>query len=886
MTRHDSRTGLFLPKLRKILTAAAFAASLALGVNAQAAIAPAAGTNISNQASATYVDSSGATHTVTSNVVNTTVTQVASLTLTASNTSTSTANGTVYYPETLTNTGNGSDTFALTQTNPGSGTFTMSSVQFFADNGSGQPTGPALTSTGILAAGAAFKFIVVGAVSSTATSGQTNVITVTGTSGFSSGQTASVTDTTTITSGAVVAVTKSISAPSGAPGSGPYTYTLSYTNSGNANATSVTLTDVVPTGMTYVTGSGLWSVTGATALSDSGGSSGTSPNTITSSYTTGTTTFKVVIANVGAGQSGTVSFKVNVGAATLPGILNNTAQISFVDSASGSTITGTTNTVAFNVSSTASLTLTGQTVKGPAAPGSSVPFTNVVTNTGTATDTFNIKLLTNNFPTGTTFQLYKMDGLTPLVDTNNDGIVDTGPLAPGATYSVIVVATLPNSATNASAPYILTKSATSTNDPTKSQTTTDTLLAIEPASVDVTDVAAIGGTGVLGTGLGPESSPVLTQSVNPGASTTFSLFVNNTGPSADNYDLTATYAGAALPSGWTVSFAQPVGGSCSTTGAAITNTGNVVAAGNVQVCAIVTVPAIGTANAMYNAGLYKIWMQALSPNSGATDTIDNGVSVNQVRSLVLSPNGTGQTYPGGTYVYTHTLTNEGNVTEADGTVSTSTFSDTNGLTGWTSTLYYDASHSGTITSTDPIIPTSGGLNTVSGLSAGLAPGASITIFDKVVAPSGATTGALNPTTITVTTTTGTYTVSAPTPSVVTDNTSVISGNITLVKTQGLDATCSGSASTYTQGNINAAPGQCIMYQVTATNVGATNATSVVISDSTPAYTTLNTVAAITTPGIIGSGGPTVGGTGSISATVATMTPGQSVVLSFGVKINH
>ncbi|HQT63827.1 MAG: hypothetical protein B7Z75_02260 [Acidocella sp. 20-57-95] len=841
----------------------------------------------SNQASATYLDASGASHTVTSNVVNTTVTQVASLTLTASNTSTSTANGTVYYPETLTNTGNGSDTFALSQTNPGGGNFTMTNVQFFADNGSGQPTGPALTSTGILAAGAAFKFIVVGSVPSTATSGQTNVITVTGTSGYTSSQTASVTDTTTITSGAVVAVTKSISAPSGLPGSGPYTYTLSYTNSGNATATSVTLTDIVPTGMTYVSGKSLWSVTGSTPLSDTSTpvSSGTAPNTITSSYTSSSKTFQVVIANVAAGQSGTVSFQVNVASGTAPGILNNTAQTSFVDSASGSTITGTSNTVAFNVTSTASLTLTGQTVPGPAAPGSSVPFTNVVTNTGTSTDTFNIKLLTNNFPTGTTFQLYKSDGVTPLVDTNNDGIVDTGPLAPGASYNVVVIATLPNNATNANAPYTLTKSATSTNDPTKSQTTTDQLSAITSDSVDVTDVAALGGTGVLGTGPGPESSPVLTQSVNPGASTNFSLFVNNTGPSADNYNLTASYAGAALPSGWTVSFAQPVNGSCSTTGAAITNTGTVAAGGNTQVCAIVTVPAIGTANAVYLAGLYKIWMQALSPNSGATDTIDNGVSVNTIRSLVLSPNGTGQTYPGGTYIYTHTLTNEGNVTEANGSLSTSTFSDTNGLTGWTSTLYYDASHSGTITSTDPIIPTSGGLNTVSGLSGGLAPGASITIFDKVVAPSGATTGALNPTTITVTTTTGTYTVAAPSPSVVTDNTTVISGNITLVKTQGLDATCSGSASSYSQGNINAAPGQCIMYQVTATNVGATNATTVVISDSTPTFTTLSTAAAITSPGTISSG-PSVGGTGSISASVATMTPGQSVVLSFGVKINH
>jgi hypothetical protein len=88
----------------------------------------------------------------------------------------------VYYPHTLTNTGNGTDTFNLTTSNTGG--FTMASVQIFADNGSGSPTGPAITSTGALAAGGIFKYIVVGTLPTTATAAQTNTITVTGTSVF------------------------------------------------------------------------------------------------------------------------------------------------------------------------------------------------------------------------------------------------------------------------------------------------------------------------------------------------------------------------------------------------------------------------------------------------------------------------------------------------------------------------------------------------------------------------------------------------------------------------------------------------------------------------------------------------------------------------------
>jgi trimeric autotransporter adhesin len=131
------------------------AALLLVLISFAAHAAPPAGTSISNQASATYTDGSNVVRTVTSNVVQTTVLQVASLTLTANGAQNANPGSVTYYPHTLTNTGNGTDTFNLATTNAGG--FTMSNVQIFLDNGSGQPTGPALTSSGLLASGAAFK---------------------------------------------------------------------------------------------------------------------------------------------------------------------------------------------------------------------------------------------------------------------------------------------------------------------------------------------------------------------------------------------------------------------------------------------------------------------------------------------------------------------------------------------------------------------------------------------------------------------------------------------------------------------------------------------------------------------------------------------------------
>ena len=163
---------------------------------------PPAGTSISNQASATYTDGSGVSHTVTSNVVQTTVQQVASLTLTQNGAQNATAGSIAYYPHTLTNTGNGGDTFNLTTAN--SGGFTMSTVQIYADNGSGQPTGSPITSSGLLNSGASFRFIVAATLPGTATAAQTNVLTVTGTSVFDATKTAADTNTTTVTNNAVV----------------------------------------------------------------------------------------------------------------------------------------------------------------------------------------------------------------------------------------------------------------------------------------------------------------------------------------------------------------------------------------------------------------------------------------------------------------------------------------------------------------------------------------------------------------------------------------------------------------------------------------------------------------------------------------------------------
>ena len=835
------------------------------------AAAPLAGTSIGNQASASYVDQANVTQNVTSNIVTTIVQQVAALTLTSDLAKTVTAGSQVSYPLTLTNTGNGTDTYNLTQTN--SGTFVFGSVAFYADtNGDGLADNTAaITSTTALASGAVFRFVAVGNVPTTATSGQVATMLVRAASVFTPATLATVTDTTTITNNAVINVNKSMSATSGAAGSGPYTVTLNYSNTGNNAATGVTLTDALPAGMTYAVASGRWSVTGATVLTDATGAvQGTGP-TIDYSVTGNTVT--AVINTVAAGQSGTVTFQVNINAGLTAGVLNNTANYAYNDGTNPIAAVNT-NTFVFTVNQTASVTANSTTAApitvASAAQGSTVSFSNIFTNTGNAADSFDITIDTltlatgtTAFPAGTSYILYKSDGVTPLVDTNGNSTPDTGLVAAGGTYTVVLKATLPASATGG--PYSVSKTATSTFDPTKTATGTDKLTAITANTVDLTNTSALpGAPGAGATG----ATIITTNSTNPGTTTRFTLYANNTGTTGDTYNLAAT----GLPSGWTVVFRDAAN-------AVVTNTGVVAGPGNKLVFADVTVPA-GQA-AIVSPG-QSIAFTVTSPSTGATDLKTDAVIINTVRSVVLTPNNIGQVFPGGSVVYTHTITNEGNVIENGVGGSTILLSLAESqASGFTSVVYLDLNNNNVIDATDVII------NTAANLGA-FAINQSKQLLVKVTASSGVGIGVVDTTTLTATTAGLINGVAAPSVVIATDATTVISGNLVLIKAQALDAACDGTADTaYSTATITAGaiPGACIRYQITATNNGNANVTGLVVSDSTPASTTYSsTVAAATTLGTVTA--PANGTAGTISATVGTLTPSASAVLNFGVRIDQ
>lgn len=837
------------------------------------ASSPPAGTTIGNQASATYTDSSGTARSATSNVATTTVQQVASFTLTQDNNRQVAVGSQVTFPHTLVNTGNGTDSFTLSTSTSGA---SLGAVLIFADaNGDGIPDNATpITNTGSLPAGGVFKFVVVGTVLNTATAGQSSSVTVTARSDFNNTVTASNTDTTTVSVFGIVNVVKTIDLGTGNSPSGPRTYTLTYNNIGIASVTNLTLMDVIPSGMTYVAGSARWSVSGTTALTDAAGGD---PSGVSYDFAvTQAGRVTAVIASVAPGQSGTLTFQVNVNSGLAPGLINNTATYTYNDGSG--TVLGpfNSNTALFLVNQVSAITFTGSTVAA-ANQGGTVVFTNALLNAGNGSDTFEIALGTSTFPAGTTLALFQSDGISPLFDSNGNGTPDTGPVAAGATYNVILKATLPPSISSGG-PFTVQKTATSKNDPTKTGIATDTLTAITGNSVDLTNDSA--GGSAPGAGAGPEASPVRTVAANPGATARFTLYVNNTSPVPDTYNLSAStnsvFATVALPAGWTVSFKDA-------SEAVITATGVLPGGSNKLVYADIAVPA-GSLPATVD-----VFFRAQSPTTGAADRKHDAVTVNTVRSLLIQPNNSGQVAAGGAVVYSHTLVNNGNVIEGDGTTSTVLLSLGNLASGFNSVVYWDKNNDGVLDVNDPVVSNLAALTGGTGgasTAAGLAVGESARVFVKVFANAGTAVGAVDGTTLTATTSGGVGTV--PPAVSVTDTTTVISGQLQLLKEQALDAANDGTPDTaYGTAPLSsgAVSGAGIRYRITVTNNGATPATAVVVSDSIPTFTTYTTVVpAASTLGTVTSA-PANGARGVITVNLGTLNPGQSAVITFGVRID-
>ena len=862
-------------------SASALCVALAFSGTAYAAI-PKEGSVIGNQATATYnYGNEREPKTTTSNLVETVVSKVSGISIESDQTKTVSVGGTVLFQHTLTNTGNGIDSFDLTTSDKNTGNVNFTNLVIYADaDQNGIPdSNAAIRFTPSMDSGSSYGILVSASIPNTASNADTENVSVLATSVTDSNVSAENLNTVNVTGNAVIDITKSLSRNSGySPSSESFSVTLNYTNTGDSIAKNVTLEDVLPAGMEYVSGSAKWSGLQIDLTdSDDGDEGGVS-------YDSSTNVITAVINSIDPSAIGTLTFDVKIAANQVTGNITNIAEVSY-DDGSG-TIVGpiSSNSASYTVLQNVDIVLTDENsstdedglVNGivqheNVLQGSTLLFENVIINNGNGSDTFEVYVNDiGTFPEGTTFKFLKSDRFSLLSDSNGDGNPDTGLITPfeNNVTSVYVQVTLPDDA-KGTENYSFTSSAVSSFDTLQVQFLSNNLSSIIASEVDLTSDLSIMDGASTANGLGflylVTSDPFKTEIISPTEDANFMFAVNNVVGPADQYILEAstdsTFSTISLPSGWSASFRNSG------------ITGTIASRDYDYFDVTISVPDNQAPTSE------DIYFRVKSEKTGAYDILFNRVTVSSVVDLGLSSDKTGQIYPAGTKVYSNTLKNLGNAVVVDAEVVSS-----NSEAGWNSVVYFDKNANGIIDDEDVV------LTNVSQITqAGLIAGNDYNLLVKVYAPSGAENEAINTTTITVQGLAGD--IDSSNNSIV-NVTTVMIGDVRLEKTQSLDALCDGVAdNSFVSTRItDALPGNCIVYNIKATNIGSLVVTSLYINDSTPSYTTYfdcaESCSATTGPDFSMILKPASGEAGFVAATINELEPKTSVSLKFVVKIDE
>ncbi len=779
--------------------------------------------------------------------------------------------------------------------------YDFSNLKVYLDaNKDGVPDSQTPVTSVTLAAGESVNLIVQATTPTTRaggvalSAGDLGKLTITAQSTLDNTLTATNTDTVKITNGAVISVIKSasvtaIDATQASPTAREVEYKLVYQNTGNTTATDVTVTDLLPAGLTYVANSAKLAGVTQTDGVDADGY-----KFVETTPGSGKGTVTLTIPTLAPNTTGTLTFKVRVDQNTPAGVITNIANVD-PDGPSGpegntpsnpndvnilsikkGTINDSQTDAYADAEKTSATAKDNQIVIASIKQGEVAEFSTsgqggepiVIHNTGNVSEEFNIAIDKGTLPAGSIVTLYQADGVTPFVST--------GSIPSGGTYNLVAKVTLPaNYSTSTAIKATLTTSPKS--DATKTDTLDLVISQVTPATVDLHNGDASDTTGSVAGASGKDTGlDIDVRSTKPNQAVNFPLQIDNAGVTGDNFNLGIDPAHA-LPTGWDVKF-YVADGSGNPTGAPLTNTGNINGGSNIKLVAVVTPPA----NAP--AGDQQVYFKVSSPATNLSDVMVDKVTVQADRKLSLQNDRIGQVAPGGTVVYKHTLTNTGNIAEGatPGSLPFTLTNDQSG-NGWVTSLFIDVNNDGNIDAGDTLV-TGSDLAAVTGA---IARNASVNLLIKVQAPSNATPGTPSSVIFTINPTTVTGIAHASISN--TDLTTVTEGQVRLVKDQALVDCTTGTGATYTQNTVSAKPGECVKYRIVATNEGNATVTNVVISDNTPSYTTLKAISGVsplaTSATLQNTASYVDGYTGTVSAEQSPLAPNASATLEFVIKVN-
>ncbi|WP_440961802.1 DUF7507 domain-containing protein [Paenibacillus nitricinens] len=371
-----------------------------------------------NKSTASY--SSGAFIGISlSNTTTTPVYQPSIQIVKSSNTASATVGGNVLYTLNVQNSGNIGAAVTLTDNIPSGATFVSGSVTV---NGVARPTDSPLTgiNLGTVALGTVVPVTFLVTVQSLPSPPVLNNLASSSyTYQLPSGRSLSGTSQSNTVSIPVsapnVTLSKTASVADVAVGEN-LTYTITVSNTSSVAVSNIVVSDPIPTGGTFVAGSVIV-----------GGSSvpAANPNT------------GISISSIAAGNSTTLSFKVNVSSLPNPAQFANRASASFTSGAfTGSSLSNTVVTPVYQP--IISMVKSANTAQ--ASVGGSLSYSILISNTGNIATTL---LLTDTLPPQAVFNANSVIiGGTPLPGYNPVTGIPVGPLAPGDSVSVSFLVTI------------------------------------------------------------------------------------------------------------------------------------------------------------------------------------------------------------------------------------------------------------------------------------------------------------------------------------------------------------------------------------------------------------------------------------------------------------
>lgn len=822
-----------------------------------------------------------------SNLVQTTILPVYSLNLVAANNKTVVAGQTVYFNHILTNTSNETDQYTFTVSNNPTGDdfdFVNSSLMVYLDaNNDGIPDGSAITGY-TLGAGQSVGLIVAASIPNTITTGKVANLTLMVTSANGASGTNSNVDKATVTDQSTLVVRKKFSQITAANGD-VVTIRLDYQNPTNTIVPTATLTDTLGSNLTYEVNTGKWN--GVTVYDAVGGTA--DPTGINYSVTSNVVT--ATLTNIPANTIGYIEFNVKINK-SIAGKIENVINVT------GPT-TDTSNTAVVNVAPVYAVKMNGSasnvsdntnTITASAVPqGGELKFTNYVWNIGNTTDRFNLTLTNSTFPAGSQIELYRADGVTPLLDSNGDGIPDTGLLAANTNIPVVVKVRFPSSYTvTTNTVFEVTPQAQSVGDGGKTSTIKDqgTLTPVSQL-VDLTNADNTGlGNGAVDNSGAAWKTITVKSSDNPvaGGQAIFPLKVSHTGIGTEyllSANSTSNFTSLTLPNGVNrVRFYVSGNGSnCNVMGS---ETGKTIYLNNGEsqlICAVVEVDQLNSSvtTPIYFRALSTSFVSGNNSSNPSQDIIMDAItiqSVNSVAKVEFTPNFRGQVSPLGTVIYSHLLINN---TDVDYTGNYS-FLSNNDQVEFNSTLFYDVNGNGVFDAGDLV------MRSLADLPGGkLAAHTQVKLLLQVKNLVANNIAQANTTTINLT-----NNVNGQVLASITDVTTVNQRQLKLSKLQARDFDCDDTAdesyttNTLTIGKQANGQGQCVLYKVILTNTSATAmSTAFTFRDMTPAYTVLSQSPICTSCSSMTA--PTVGNAGAVSGTLNSVAANQSYEFNFGVR---